>query len=309
MSRKEQEARGRADTARREDDNLAMDNAAQNTEQNTAAQKTAPVLVVGGTGFLGSKVVAELLARGKSVRALVRPGSDATTLEQAGAHVARGDMMDPRSLAAAMDGVDAVVTSAAGYTRHRKGDTPVTDTVGNANLIGAAHAAGARRFVLTSILTCDQTPDVPHFWHKKLAEDRLEELGVPFVALRPGGFLAACLAAAVDAPGVEGQRIDIGWDRPVSMRDVADIAGGLLGRRIRVRTIPLGLLHALGALPTPAKTAIRDLTAMLDWFQTGGCVADTARLREVFGSVPRAEDAIARMLSALGHPQVSRPTS
>ena len=259
-----------------------MDNAAQNTEQNTAAQKTAPVLVVGGTGFLGSKVVAELLARGKSVRALVRPRSDATTLEQAGAHVARGDMMDPRSLAAAMDGVDAVVTSAAGYTRHRKGDTPVTDTVGNANLIGAAHAAGARRFVLTSILTCDQTPDVPHFWHKKLAEDRLE---VPFVALR------------------------IGWDRPVSMRDVADIAGGLLGRRIRVRTIPLGLLHALGALPTPAKTAIRDLTAMLDWFQTGGYVADTARQREVFGSVPRAEDAIARMLSALGHTQVSKPTS
>ena len=43
--------------------------------------------------------------------------------------------------------------------------------------------------MLTSILTCDQTPGVPHFWHKRLAEDRLEEQQVPFVALRPGAFL------------------------------------------------------------------------------------------------------------------------
>ncbi|WP_077490980.1 SDR family oxidoreductase [Sinomonas mesophila] len=303
------------------------------------AQNTAPVLVVGGTGFLGSKVAAELLARGKTVRALVRPGSDAGRLEEAGAEIARGDMLDPGSLDRAMAGVDSVVTSAAGYTRHRKGDTAVTDTVGNANLIDAAHRAGIRRFVLTSILTCDRVPKAAHFRHKKEAEDRLEQLGVPFVALRPGAFLdmlgqfggdpfakgrlvwagstrvpltyvlttdvAACLAAAVDAAGVEGQRIDIGWDRPVSMRDVAEISGRLLGRRIRVRHIPLAPLRALGALPTPAKPMVRDLTAMLDWFETGGYVADTARQREVFGSVPRAEDAIARMLSALGHPPSS----
>src|SRR5918992_1358026 len=63
------------------------------------------------------------------------------------------------------------------------------DTVGNANLAEAAHRVGIRRFVLTSILTCDQTPGVPHFWHKKVAEDKLEQLGVPFIALRPGAFL------------------------------------------------------------------------------------------------------------------------
>lgn len=75
--------------------------------------------------------------------------------------IARGDMMDPESLDRAMAGVDAVVTSSAGYTRHRKGDSPEIDRVGNANLAGAAARAGVRRFVLTSILTCDQTPQVP----------------------------------------------------------------------------------------------------------------------------------------------------
>ena len=97
--------------------------------------------------------------------------------------------MDPTSLLRAMDGADAVVSTAAGYTRHSKGDTAEIDRPATGNLADAARRTGIRRFVLTSILTCDQTPQVPHFWHKKLAEDRLEELGVPFVSLRPGAFL------------------------------------------------------------------------------------------------------------------------
>jgi uncharacterized protein YbjT (DUF2867 family) len=147
------------------------------------------VLVIGGTGMLGGQVVTELLSRGKRVRALVRPASDAKRLQRAGVEIAHGDMMDPASLGQASDGADAVVSTAAGYTRHSEGDTDEIDTIGNRNLADAASRAGVRRFVLTSILTCDQTPQVPHFWHKKLAEDRLEELGVPFVSLRPGAFL------------------------------------------------------------------------------------------------------------------------
>ncbi|MER5669562.1 SDR family oxidoreductase, partial [Streptomyces mirabilis] len=149
---------------------------------------TLPVLVVGATGSLGSKVVDELLKRGKNVRALVRPASDAGRLESRGVQIVRGDMLDVDSLVAAMTGADAVVTTAAGYTRGGKNAHDI-DTLGNANLAEAAHRTGIRRFVLTSILTSDQTPHVPHFWHKKLAEDRLEQLRVPFVALRPGAFL------------------------------------------------------------------------------------------------------------------------
>jgi uncharacterized protein YbjT (DUF2867 family) len=295
-----------------------------------------PVLVVGGTGMLGGQVASRLLSRGKHVRALVRPGSDATRLEAAGATIARGDMMDLDSLVRAMDGADSVITTAAGYTRHSKGDTPQIDTIGNSNLAEAASRTHVRRFVLTSILTCDQTPEVPHFWHKKLAEDRLEELGVPFVALRPGAFLdqitrfggdpfskgrltwlgssripltvvltsdlAGYLAAATDVPGIDGQRIDIGWDRPVSMQDVAGIAGRLLGKRIRIRTIPTGLIHAIGTVLGPINPMAKDIAAMAGWFQSGRYVADTTRQREIFGAVPTAEDAIARLVTSLGHP-------
>lgn len=298
-----------------------------------------PVLVVGGTGMLGGEVIDALLSRGRPVRALVRPGSDAARLESAGVEIARGDMMDPASLLEAMTGARAVVTSAAGYTRHTKGDNADIDTIGNRNLADAAARAGVGRFVLTSILTCDQTPQVPHFWHKKLAEDRLEELGVPFVSLRPGAFLdqvtqmggdpfakrrlmsfgsadvpltyvlrsdlAGYLADAVDAPGVEGQRIDIGWDRPVSMREIADISGEFLGAEIKVRTIPAGVLNAVGAVVGLVNPMAKDMGAMISWFQTGRYVADTTRQGEVFSEVPTAEDAIARLLGSLGH-SVSR---
>ncbi len=244
-------------------------------------------------------------------------------------------MLDLDSLVAAMTGADAVITTAAGYTRRNKNATEI-DTVGNANLAKAAHQAGVRRFVLSSILTSDQTPDVSHFWHKKLAEDKLEELGVPFVALRPGAFLdqvsqmggdpfekkrlmwfgtktvpltfvltsdlAGYLAAAVDAPGVEGQRIDIGWDRPVSMQDVADIATRLLGERVKVRAVPAGLLRAAGAVIGPFMPVFKDMGAMVAWFGTGKYVADTTRQREVFGAVPIAEHAVKRFITSLGHP-------
>src|SRR3954452_15453895 len=94
------------------------------TESETlmpATDSTAlPVLGVGATGSLGSKVIDELLGRGKNVRALVRPASDAGRLESRGVQIARGDMRDVDSLVAAMTGADAVITPAAGYTRGGK---------------------------------------------------------------------------------------------------------------------------------------------------------------------------------------------
>ena len=126
----------------------------------TSPDPAAPMLVVGATGYLGSQVVEELLARGKNVRALVRPSTDVTKLEAQGVQIARGDVLDPDSLLAAMLGADTVITTAAGYTGSNKNATEI-DTVGNANL-AAASKAGVRHFVLTSILTSDRTPDVPH---------------------------------------------------------------------------------------------------------------------------------------------------
>ncbi|MGC0238822.1 hypothetical protein [Arthrobacter sp. SD76] len=167
-------------------------------------------------------------------------------------------------------------------------------------------------------------------------EDRLEQLGVPFVALRPGAFLdqvtrfggdpiakgklmwmgsprvpttfvltpdlAGYLAEAVDAPGVDGQRIDIGWDRPLGMQDVAEIAARLTGKPIKVRSIPMPVLKAAGLVVGRFNPMVKDLAAMIAWFQSGRYVADTRRQAEVFGPPPSAEDAVRRFIGILGHP-------
>jgi hypothetical protein len=44
---------------------------------------------------------------------------------------------------------------------------------------------------------------------------------------------------------------------------------------------------------------VKDMTAMMSWFQTGRYVADPTRQREVFGQVPTAEDAITRFVRSL----------
>lgn len=293
-----------------------------------------PVLVIGATGFLGSQVVDELLKRGKKVRALVRPKSNATKVEAKGVEIVRGDMLDAASLIEAMTGVSAVVSTAAGYTRNDK-NAQAIDTFGNGNLAVAAKYAGVPRFVLISIVTSDQTPQIPHFWNKKLAEDKFRELGVPFVALRPGAFfdqavgmggdpfakgrfvwlgskdarltfvlasdVARYLAEAVDADIVEGEHIDVGWSRPVSIQDAADIAGQRAGRQIKVMSIPAGAIAGLGKVTSKVLPLVGDMASMVAWFETGKYVADTTRQEQVFGPAPTPEDAIARVASRYGH--------
>jgi nucleoside-diphosphate-sugar epimerase len=101
---------------------------------------------------------------------------------------------------------------------------------------------------------------------------------------------------------VDGQRIDIGWDRPVSIQEVAQVAGRLLGREIRVRSLPAGVINTISTVVGKVSPTVNDMGAMLRWFQTGQYVADPTRQRQVFGEVPTAEEAIARLVQRLRHP-------
>ncbi|MGA2762658.1 MAG: SDR family oxidoreductase [Spirochaetia bacterium] len=292
----------------------------------------APVLVVGATGYLGRKVVSALVARGKTVRALVRDGTDPGTLRSQGVEIVPGNMLDPSSLDRALEGARALVTTAIGYSARKPGDTLASvDDQGNRNLIDAAHRAKLGRFVFTSILTCDLAREVPHFWQKKLIEDYLVESGVPFVSLRPGAFLnaqwwakdlkkgrlsaigsatrgwtyihpddvARCLALAVDESRALGRRIDLGADRPVSATEIAALCSKILGRRIRPRVMPAGIMFGVMGLFNPR---MRDFASMLRYFLKGTYIADTSAQAELFGPVPSIEDSLRRALKDAGLP-------
>jgi nucleoside-diphosphate-sugar epimerase len=131
-----------------------------------------------------------------------------------------------------------------------------------------------------------------------IAKGRLLSIGSPAVPLTYvlSADVARCLAEAMDAEGVEGERIDIGWNRPLSMGEVARISSDVLGREIRVRTVPWWLLNlVLGAVGRFSGQAA-DIREMVRYFQSGRYVADVARQREAFGHVPTAEEGVARWL-------------
>src|SRR6266700_2726090 len=110
----------------------------------------AMILVAGGTGNLGRCLVQLLLADGLRVRVLSRDPARAARLGD-GVDVVAGDVRDPGSLLAAMDGVTTVLSAVHGFAGPG-GVTPESvDRLGNFNLIAAATAAGVRRFVLVSI--------------------------------------------------------------------------------------------------------------------------------------------------------------
>jgi nucleoside-diphosphate-sugar epimerase len=70
-------------------------------------------LITGATGFVGGHLAEACVNRGWTVHALVRPSSDTALLESLGVRLFRGELDDPETVRAALDGVDVVVHCAA----------------------------------------------------------------------------------------------------------------------------------------------------------------------------------------------------
>jgi (4-alkanoyl-5-oxo-2,5-dihydrofuran-3-yl)methyl phosphate reductase len=169
------------------------------------------ILVAGATGNVGGKVVAALLRRGASIRALTRRPQSADLPGEV--EVVGGDLDDPSSLPAAMPGVDRVFMLSDG-TRLGQRD---------ANLAAASADAGLRQIVKLSVLSASHAATDPITqWHLA-GEQAVRDSGVPWTFLRANGFMsnalnwAPSIAAehAVYAPYAAGR---------TSLIDPADIA-------------------------------------------------------------------------------------
>lgn len=118
--------------------------------------------VTGATGFVGSAVLRCLVDAGQNVRALVRPNSDRRNLEGIKCEIVVGDLTDPASLRAAVEGCETVFHVAADYRLW----VPDPDALNKVNIDGsvalfrAAADAGASRMVYTSsVATLGINPD------------------------------------------------------------------------------------------------------------------------------------------------------
>ena len=165
-------------------------------------------LITGATGFVGSAVLRSAIERGCEVRVLARPGSDRRNIDGVNCEVAEGDLNDPRSIRAALQGCSSLFHVAADYRLWTPDPAELyrTNNEATVDLFRAAAEAGVERIVYTSSVATlgnhkDGTPadeDTPvglsdmvgHYKRSKfVAEEAVTALirdeGLPIVIVNP----------------------------------------------------------------------------------------------------------------------------
>src|SRR3990172_2262039 len=143
------------------------------------------ILVVCGTGFVGSHLIQRLRKGGLPVRAVVRSPRKAQALKDLGVEVVAGDIADKASLEAAAAGVERII-HLVGIIQEASGVTfRGVHVEGTRNLIEAAKKAGVRHFFYQSAL--GTRPGAKSEYHKTKweAEELVRASGIPFTILRP----------------------------------------------------------------------------------------------------------------------------
>ncbi len=239
------------------------------------------ILVAGGTGRLGKVLVPVLRASGSEVRVLTRDRERARGID--GVEVVVGDVRDPVTLDAAVDGAEVVVSAVHGFAGPGRVTPATVDRAGNAHLVDAARRAGAD-VVLLSVVGASPDSPMELFRAKYDAEQHLRRSGAAWTIVRstafvelwaeimakpvvlgrgenPINFVAVADVAAVVADAVgdrtrRGQVLEVGgpddltFDQFAALLLECEVATG------KVRHVPRGVLQAMAVVSRRARAAV-----------------------------------------------------
>lgn len=261
------------------------------------------ILVLGAGGNVGRPLVQQLLARGERVVAASRSGAAV-----AGAEGAAVDIGDPRSLTAALDGVDrAFVMLPAGHVQIRELLAPVVETL----------AARRIHVVMQSVFGVDADDGIPY----RQVELALMGSGTPWVVLRPNWFadnfhtfwlagirqgvialpagqgrsgfidardIAASAAAALTDSRFAAQAFDLTGPEALGYADAAALLAEALGRPVRYQPIDdAGFIAQLTGAGVPADYA-QFLAGIFHPVREGWTARVTDGVQRLTGQAPRS---------------------
>jgi NADH dehydrogenase len=143
------------------------------------------ILVTGGTGFIGSRVVEQLIQSREEIRILLRPHRKTPNLPRKIAlDIAVSSMEDERGLRAALRNVDTVFHFATAEHQGQDADLESVDVRGTQSLLNAAREAEVKRILFLGRVGADKSSSYPVLRAKALAEDEVRKSGIPFCILR-----------------------------------------------------------------------------------------------------------------------------
>ena len=164
------------------------------------------IVVVGGTGLIGSKVVAILRQGGHEVI----PASPNTGINS----------ITGEGLKEAMAGTQVVIDLANSPSFEDRAVLEFFETSGR-NLLAAEAAAGVRHHVALSIVGTDRTPDNGYFRAKVAQEKLIEASGIPYTIVRATQFMEFLRAIADSSADGKVVRLSPGLFQPIAADDVA----------------------------------------------------------------------------------------
>jgi uncharacterized protein YbjT (DUF2867 family) len=254
------------------------------------------VLVTGASGYIGGRLVPELLERGYSVRTMVRGGAADVKRRWPGADVAVADALDLGSLGPALEGIDT-----AYYLIHSMllgpGEFAGADAQAASNFAAVAGEKGVRRIIYLGGLGDLHSDLSRHLRSRMEVARRLEAGPVPVTILRaaiiigsgsasyeilsslvdrfpvlltPREIRSLCqpvsirdvvkyLVGSLESEETSGGRFDIGGDEVMSYREMMKTVAGILDRKRLFITMPFVSLRVFGyiaGLVTPVPAPI-----------------------------------------------------
>jgi NADH dehydrogenase len=282
-------------------------------------------LVTGATGFLGRRVVHELLEHNYEVRCLVHSPGRERIFPPRSVDVRYGSVTDPDALTSAFQGVDLVVHLVA-VIRQRRGATfSQINHQGTANVVEAAKQAGSlRHFVKVSVIGAANNRRYPYLYSKWQAEQEVINSGLPYTILRPSLIfgegdefintlaalvmafplvpvvglgrnrlqpiaaedVAKCIVSTLARDDLKGRTIEIGGPEQLSYNQIVDLAARTMGKRRLKMHIPVFLMRLNVSLMELMLPRPPITTEQLRMLQIRN-VAEVSTVEETFGFTPR----------------------
>jgi len=170
------------------------------------------IVVIGGSGRIGSKLVGLLRGKGHEVLA-ASPNSGVNTITREG-------------LAGALSGANVVVDVANSPSFEDKAVLEFFDTSGR-NLLAAEAAAGVRHHVALSVVGTERLTQCGYFRAKAAQERLIKAAGIPYTILQSTQFFE--FVGAIVQSGIDGDviRLSPALLQPVASEDVAAVLAEL----------------------------------------------------------------------------------
>jgi uncharacterized protein YbjT (DUF2867 family) len=270
------------------------------------------ILIVGGTGKIGTELLSLLTEHHASIRVLLRPNSKSQLSDSSNFEIVYGDLNDSESIRVALKGISQVFL----LTR----DQPQQGEL-ESDLIGLAIRAGVKKIVKSSAFAAGLNPPVGYGLTHTVSEQKLMSSGLNWVILRPYMFMQNFLELAdliksrgiiplpmgktkiglIDARDValvaktilideehENRVYELTGPESLNLAESAEILSNLLGRTIDYRSPPLWLAGLMMRMQGVSSWDVRMRKQLFRMIHEGGEDKVTDNVEKISGEKPRS---------------------